>query len=444
MLSSMRTRMTLAFTATAAVLLLLVSGGLVWSARLSAERDADTLLRSAAVQYRAEVGRGGRGEALAELMEEREQRRAQGIAIALYDASGHRVWPSDAHVPPAPGTAKGEWRTAHVLVGSDVALFGVPWEKAERNLEREALALAALSLVVLLGTAGGAWAVVGRTLSPIERLSEQAARTSADAPAVRLSAPSRDAEVVTLVGTLNGFLDRLYEATAARQRFYAAASHELRTPLQALQGHLELALTRKRSAEEYEAAIAEAHEQAGALSRLVQDLLALNRLQSRAGETAAEPVDVAAAVAWSVNTYADLARQRGLSVEITGPESLCVMAPETHVGMIVRNLIENAVKYARNGGKVGISLEDGTIPRLTVENETGSTPPLDARRLFEPFYRPDSARASETGGNGLGLAICKAAADANGWDLSVVHDGAVVTVTASFQGAVHETEKFVR
>lgn len=443
-LSSMRARMTLYFTAGAAALLLLAGGGLLAYARRTAEREANARLRAAAVQFQAEAGRGLRGEAISEAHEEREQLRAEGIAVGYYGPDGRLLWASDAAVPPVPGHAGKEFRSVALAIGADTVVFGIPWEATERALGREALALLTLSLLVLVGTAVGAWALVGRTLSPIERLSEQAERATADAPDVRLTAPSHDAEVVGLVGTLNGFLDRLHEATAARQRFYAAASHELRTPLQALKGHLELALTRKRGAEEYEAAIAEAYEQAGALSGLVQDLLALNRLQSRAGEMTAEPVDVAAAVAWSIETYADLAHKRGVSVEITGPESLCVGAPETHVGMLVRNLIENAVKYTPGGGKVDIILEDGTVPRLTVENDTGSIPPLDASRLFEPFYRPDSARASETGGNGLGLAICKAAADANGWDLSLVHGGAVVTVTTSFHGAIHGTGNIIR
>jgi two-component system heavy metal sensor histidine kinase CusS len=428
----MRARMTLAFTAAAAVLLLLMAGGLTWYARRTAEREADTLLREAAGQFRAELGGGPRGAAISEMGEEREQRRAQGIAMALYDPAGRRLWASDVDVPPSPGATGGEWRTASVRVGNDTALLGVPWEKTERNLSREMLALAALSLVVLLGTAGGAWAVVGRTLSPIERLSEQAARASADAPDVRLSAPSRDAEVVTLVGTLNGFLDRLYEATAARQRFYAAASHELRTPLQALQGHLELALSRARSAEEYETVVAEALEQTGYLSRLVQDLLALNRLQSGVGEGASERVNLAAAIEQAAQAYAGLAKERGLHVEMDVPETVEIVAPETHMEMLARNLVENAVKYATAGGRVAITLRDGPAPELTIVNETGPIPPLDRARLFEPFYRPDAARHSQAGGNGLGLAICKAAADANGWDLSLHQGPAAVTVTVAF------------
>jgi signal transduction histidine kinase len=433
MLSSMRARMTLTFTAIAAMLLLVVGSGLVWFARQTAQREADALLQSAALQFQAEVGSGGRSVALSEMSEEREQRRSQGVAIALYDSAGLRLCPSTETVPSPPGSTTGEWRTVTVRVSADTAVFGVPWQKTERGLAREALALAALSLVVLLGTAAGAWVLVGRTLSPIERLSQQAARASADAPGVRLSAPSGDAEVVTLVGTLNGFLDRLYEATAARHRFYAAASHELRTPLQALQGHLELALTRQRSAEEYRGAVEEAREQTGYLSRLVEDLLALNRLQCVTGQTASERVDLTSVIERVAEGHAALADSRGVRMALQIPDDIRTAAPETHVEMLVRNLVENAIKYTLPGGQVEIGLTNGPDPELTIANETGPIEPLDRDRLFEPFYRPDASRHSQTGGNGLGLAICKAAADANGWKLSFCQDAASVTVTVSFR-----------
>ncbi|HEY3413145.1 MAG TPA: HAMP domain-containing sensor histidine kinase [Armatimonadota bacterium] len=434
MMSSIRARMTLTFTAIAALLLLVLGSGLVWFARQTAEREADSLLRSAASQFRAEVGNGGRRAILSEMAEETAQRRSQGITLALYDRSGNLVSATDRELPAAPRAAHPAWRTVPLQFGSDTVVFGMPWVKTERDLRREAFGLAALCVVVLLGTGAGAWVLVGRTLSPIELLSRQAARASADLASVRLSAPSDDAEVVTLVGTLNGFLDRLYEATAARHRFYAAASHELRTPLQALQGHLELALTRKRPPEEYEAAIEEAREQAGYLSRLVQDLLALNRLQSGTGQTPRERVDLVSVVERVAEAYAPLAERRAVHLALDIPDDSQTFAPETHVEMVVRNLVENAVKYSKPEGRVDIRLTKGPAPELSIVNETGPCEPLDRDRLFEPFYRPDADRHSETGGNGLGLALCKTAADANGWVLALHQDAATVTVTVAFRG----------
>jgi signal transduction histidine kinase len=84
--------------------------------------------------------------------------------------------------------------------------------------------------------------------------------------------------------------------------------------------------------------------------------------------------------------------------------------------MLFRNLIENAVKYARPGTEVRIRVR-AAPPSLDVWNEAAGETIPDTTRLFEAFYRPDASRSAETGGNGLGLAICKAIADADGWTL---------------------------
>jgi signal transduction histidine kinase len=101
--------------------------------------------------------------------------------------------------------------------------------------------------------------------------------------------------------------------------------------------------------------------------------------------------------------------------------------------MLVRNLIENAVKYATPGGVVCVEL---TGPELTIFNAFSSTLRLDSAKLFEPFFRPDDSRSSETGGNGLGLAICRAVAAANGWKLTLDQDEKGVSVSVLFPAAL--------
>jgi len=91
--------------------------------------------------------------------------------------------------------------------------------------------------------------------------------------------------------------------------------------------------------------------------------------------------------------------------------------------MLLRNLLENAVKYATPCGEVHVTLlSTPTKTRLDIANTFPDSPPLDAERLFEPFFRPDASRSSDTGGNGLGLAICKALALANHWQLTLHQD----------------------
>lgn len=272
-------------------------------------------------------------------------------------------------------------------------------------------------IVLVVGI--GAWLLVGRTLSPIRRLVHQAANASAENLSVQLAAPSNDAEVVDLVSTLNGLLGRLAETAESKGRFYAAASHELRTPLQALSGHLELALSRTRSAEEYRAALEEANKQSRRLKSLVQSLLLLHQLEN-APDQEKDPIDVAAVTRAALSHLEPSIGARKLKLDLALPEEASAMAISNHAEILIRNLLENAVKYASEGGQVRVKIANGDGgPTLEVFDQCEPITNWNEDKVYEAFNRPDPARNARTGGNGLGLAICKAIAHANGWALSV-------------------------
>src|SRR5262249_45706932 len=112
-----------------------------------------------------------------------------------------------------------------------------------------------------------------------------------------------------------------------------------------------------------------------------------------------------------------------------------VLAPPSHVDILIRNLIENAVKYATPGGGVSVStraLETGAL-ELRVYNDHSSPVPLDLDRWCEPFYRADPSRSAMTGGNGLGLAICQRIADTNNWIFCIQSESGGIGVTVLFQ-----------
>jgi signal transduction histidine kinase len=100
--------------------------------------------------------------------------------------------------------------------------------------------------------------------------------------------------------------------------------------------------------------------------------------------------------------------------------------------MLIRNLVENAVKYATAGGQVRVYIPSSAGRKLEITNDYSSHERLIAEELFEPFFRPDASRNSSTGGNGLGLAICRAIALANGWNVRLEQDDTGVSVIATF------------
>ena len=124
----------------------------------------------------------------------------------------------------------------------------------------------------------------------------------------------------------------------------------------------------------------------------------------------------------AVASFAPLICERGLRVCADWGEGVTLVAPPTFADMLVFNLIENAVKYASVGGRVrieAVAAASGCPPELRIFNECAPLAIEDVAHLFEPFYRPDSARSARTGGNGLGLAICQSIALSEGWKLTL-------------------------
>ena len=292
--------------------------------------------------------------------------------------------------------------------------------------------LTGLSFIVIGAAAVGTWFMVGRVLSPIRGLAHQAESSSAEHLTAKLEAPSGDAEMVDLVDTLNDLLGRVYQEAELKGQFYAAASHELRTPLQALSGHLELALSRQRSAEEYEAVVRESYGQTRRLISLTQSLLFLHQIEGRTNP-APQTVNLSEACENSLEmTYSQMVK-RGLKVEESLTPNLYIEAIPSHAEVLARNLIENASKYTPEGGTVSIKLEQRNEEIvLEVINEFPTEIKIATQNIFQPFYRDDTSRNSKTGGNGLGLAICKAITVANGWEVNLIQSEGKIAATVNF------------
>ncbi len=426
----MRGRMTAGFALALTLLMAVVSGGLLWYLRFTEERNADALLRMSAKTVREEAeDEATRRNLQTFLRQESDELRSTGLVVTVSPNAGSQT----GGTREIEGSSLTGLRFLRVDIGPSALTLGIPWRRTEERLREQAAALIVLTLFGITAGTAGAWFLVGRTLSPIERLSKQADGATVDALKVHLSAPSSDAEILHLVATLNGLLDRLSQSAAAQSRFYSAASHELRTPLHTLSGHLEVGLSRPRTNSEYREAMEEAYRQTARLSSLVQDLLLLTRLNTMPVSPAVEPIDLADLCERTLFQFSPEIERRRLSVKIASAEEVEIAAAPNHVDMVVRNLLENAVNYTSEHGALSIALD--TVPdgvRLEIYNDC---PPLriaDFDRLLEPFYRPDAARQSGTGGNGLGLAICSAIARSNHWDLALSTEPQGFRVSVTF------------
>ena len=301
----------------------------------------------------------------------------------------------------------------------DIVQVGMSVRRAEGLLDRYLHTLIVLiPLGVGLAALGGA--IIARAaLRPVDEMTRTARRITAEDLSRRVERPGTGDEMERLALTLNGMLARLEAAFTQTRRFAADAAHELRTPLAALRGGIEVALRAERTPEEYRRVLASSLEEAERLIRLAEDLLLLSR--STAGpEVARAPVDLEPLLLDVFDVGARLGQAAGVSVRIDTMAPSTVRGDVTALRRALLNLVENAVKYTPPGGKVelGLTTADG-IAVLTVSDAGIGIAPADAERIFEPFVRLDAARARDTGGAGLGLAIARSIATAHGGTLSV-------------------------
>ncbi|MGJ3263153.1 MAG: ATP-binding protein [Salinarimonas sp.] len=199
-----------------------------------------------------------------------------------------------------------------------------------------------------------------------------------------------------------------------RVDFVANVSHELRTPLSSLLGFVEtLQGPARNDPAARERFLEIMRVQAHRMSRLIDDLLSLSRIELRAHVAPQAPLDVAAVSRQMLDTLTPLARERGAEIVFEGPEQPALIAGERdELLRVVENLVENAVKYGDSGKRVDVTVsrhagETGELVRLAVRDYGAGIAPEHVPRLTERFYRVDVAASREKGGTGLGLAIVK-------------------------------------
>jgi two-component system OmpR family sensor kinase len=258
-------------------------------------------------------------------------------------------------------------------------------------------------------------------LRPVDQIVARARLIGAANLTERLPDPGTSDELGRLAATLNEMLDRIERSVESQRRFTADASHELRSPLSRLRIELEVALRRPRTLADYEAVLRSALEEAERLSRLTEELLMLARLD--AGEAVARPdapVALAPLVEAELNRLKPEADARQITVAVAAPPEVAVQAPADTLGLVIANLLQNAVKFSPPTGRVTVTLRPkGTEAVLSVANSGPGIPPEDLPRVFERFYRGTRSRSPDLPGVGLGLAISRAIVDAYGGHIAV-------------------------
>lgn len=222
-----------------------------------------------------------------------------------------------------------------------------------------------------------------------------------------------------------------------RVDFIANASHELRTPLASLLGFIEtLQGPAKNDAEARGTFLEIMRTQANRMSRLIDDLLSLSRIELKAHVRPREKVDLVSVARSVADALGPLARDRGVALALDVPAvAVWTRGDRDELIRVVENLVENAIKYGRAGKRVDLAIQGGegsAAVRLTVRDYGAGIAPEHLPRLTERFYRGDVAVSREAGGTGLGLALVKHILQRHGAQMtieSVLGQGALFTVT---------------
>ena len=298
-------------------------------------------------------------------------------------------------------------------------------------------------LLIVLGVATVAissatlWVVISRNLRPLERTAKEIGRLGDENLSERIEVKRIPLELRPVVVQFNDLLGRIEAAFEREREFTGDAAHELRTPLAGLRTTLEVAVSRVRGVEEYEGAIAECLGIVEQMQRMTENLLLLARLESGRVEIVKEKVDLNELIRNIWRQFAEQAEKRDLQVEWALAENAEVMTDGALMVLMARNMLENAVLYANEGGTVTIGSGcDGGRASIAVSNTGSMVAAEAAERVFERYWRGDRARSEAVTHCGLGLPLVKKIAAILGGEVEVESEaGGVFRISVSVAGS---------
>lgn len=341
------------------------------------------------------------------------------FVIQVFEANGERSFQSNPYVDllrqaeagfsviDVPGTRFRVFSlqsgARHIQISQDVAAR----ELMARNLAWRTVGPIVLFVPILMFAV---WWTVNTSLEPVDRLRKQLAKRLADDTG-KLDLRGLPLEIAPLGEELNLLLTRIEEAFEAQQIFVSDAAHELRSPLAALKLQAK-GLRRAREPDTQEIALNRLDSGIDRATRMVEQLLTLARQENNARlKGMIEPVCIGALVQTALSDLVALVEEKHLDIRLLGTDDAYILGDPTQLNILVRNVLDNAIKYNVDGGSIAVSvLKQQNSVTLMIEDSGAGIPESDHERVFDRFYRVAGEQAM---GSGLGLSIVKTIARAH-------------------------------
>jgi heavy metal sensor kinase len=337
--------------------------------------------------------------------------------IIITSLSQNQQWPLDKQMMlkafqgnPQYETVKfmgGDYRTIYFPVNTEsIVRVGKSLDETGQTLAGLRRLLILFSPFVLVICSIMSWLFAGWALNPVLEIKNIAEQIRRGRMRGRIEAGLKGRELSELAVIFNDMLQSIQRSVEMQKRFVADVSHEIRSPLTALRGSIEVALRRRRSAEDYENVLETSLADVIRLSRITDDLLFLTRADNNILDLRRQWFELGPALSSIVERLGHKAVSAGVSLVEDYRVDLEVYGDTFLLDQAFSNLVENAIKYTPRGGKVTVTTEEKESSVMVTVSDSGiGIPEEDIPHLFERFYRVDKERSRRAGGTGLGLSI---------------------------------------
>jgi len=311
-------------------------------------------------------------------------------------------------------------RILYSIIGRGIILqLGQSMENYTRFIEAfRKIFVATMASLLIFATIVG-WFMARRALAGVETVTQTARQISEGSLDERVPVKKHQDEIDQLAITFNQMLDRIQTLVTGIKEMSDNIAHDLKGPITRIRGISEVTLTTGASEKEYENMAASTIEECDRLLDMINTMLVISKTEAGVNKLDAKKMDIAAVVHDACELFQAPAEDKDLKFIVDVQDSLHVLGDQRLIQRMIANLIDNAIKYTADGGKISVAIheQNNHFVAITVKDTGIGISDQDLPRIFERFYRCDPSRSKA--GIGLGLSFARAVARAHGGDITV-------------------------